>query len=701
MKETILDYLKNHPDQRVSIKDLSLALNLTSSENYKALAKTMNELEEEALIIANSKNKYTLIENTPYEKGILDVKQKGFGFLKIDDGFDQDDIYIPKHKLHGAMNKDYVLVYVEKSKKGLKSEGEVVKVLSRHTTSIIGTVLKRGNRYFLMSDDKSIKDEIIIPNKYLNNAKAHDKVQARIVNYAYKNKIEVEVITVIGNMNQQGVDVLSKILKYNIDPAFPIEVINEASQYDHIPLEDLQDREDYTDHLIITIDGETAKDFDDAVEVYKIDEDTYYLGVHIADVSHYVKESTLLDQEALQRGTSIYLVDRVIPMLPENLSNNLCSLMPNVKRLALSCEMHIDKKGSIKHHRIFNSVIESKARMTYTKVNKILEGDVVLSKDYDFLVPMLKEMHTLSKILLKKRTLEGSIQFETKEPFITLDEKGKAIDVGVIKRKDSEKLIEEFMLIANQVVAAHVNWLDLPFIYRIHEEPKEEKLEKLLAMANALGFDVKAKNEISHKELQKLLQKVENTASEQGINLVMLRSMQKAIYSNQNLGHFGLAFEHYTHFTSPIRRYPDLIVHRLLKAYLNPSDAIYKQLDFLSNQLKMIAQKSSDNERTAVELEREVLDMKKAEYMANFINETFEGTISSVTNFGLYVSLENTVEGLVHISELDDDYYMFDEDVLMLKGKDTKKTYKIGDTVKVKLTGVNIFDGEIDFILSK
>jgi ribonuclease R len=387
-------------------------------------------------------------------------------------------------------------------------------------------------------------------------------------------------------------------------------------------------------------------------------------------------------------------------MLPENLSNNLCSLMPNVKRLALSCEMHIDKKGSIKYHRIFNSIIESKARMTYTKVNKILEGDDALSHTYKDLVPMLKDMHTLSKILLNKRTLEGSIQFETKEPFITLDDKGKAIDVGVLKRKDSEKLIEEFMLIANQVVAAHVSWLELPFIYRIHEEPKEEKLEKLLAMAHALGFDVKAKNEISHKELQKLLQKVENTASEQGINLVMLRSMQKAIYSNQNLGHFGLAFEHYTHFTSPIRRYPDLIVHRLLKAYLNPSHAIYKSLDTLSNNLKMIAQKSSDNERTAVELEREVLDMKKAEYMANFINETFEGTISSVTNFGLYVSLENTVEGLVHISELDDDYYMFDEDVLMLKGKDTKKTYKIGDTVKVKLTGVNIFDGEIDFILT-
>lgn len=701
MKDVILSYLKENKELRASIRDLSQALNLTSSEHYKALAKAINELEEEALIIANNKNKYTLIEYTAYKKGILDVKQKGFGFLKIDDAFDQDDIYIPKHKLHGAMNKDHVLVFVEKSKSGLKSEGEVVKILARHTTSIIGTVIKRGNRYFLMSDDKSIKEEIIIPAKYLNGAKNHDKVQARIVTYAYKNAMEVEVITVIGNMNQQGVDVLSKVLKYNIDPAFSESVLEEANAYNEINLSDLENREDYTDHLIITIDGETAKDFDDAVEVYKIDDDTYYLGVHIADVSHYVKEGSMLDQEALDRGTSIYLVDRVIPMLPEKLSNNLCSLMPNVKRLALSCEMHIDKKGSIKYHRIFNSVIESKARMTYTKVNQILEGDQTLIEAYDELVPMLKDMHTLSKILLKKRTLEGSIQFETKEPFITLDNQGKAIDVGVIKRKDSEKLIEEFMLIANQVVAAHVSWLELPFIYRIHEEPKEEKLEKLLAMAHALGFDVKAKTEITHKELQKLLQKVENTASEQGINLVMLRSMQKAIYSNQNLGHFGLAFEHYTHFTSPIRRYPDLIVHRLLKAYLNPSNAIYSKLEYLSKSLKMIAQKSSENERTAVELEREVLDMKKAEYMANFINETFEGTISSVTAFGLYVSLENTVEGLVHISELDDDYYMFDENVLMLKGKDTKKTYKIGDTVKVKVTGVNIFDGEIDFIIIK
>ncbi|MFH5881780.1 ribonuclease R [Liberiplasma polymorphum] len=696
MKERIIEFLQTHQQERFSIKALSEALELTSSEDYKELAKVMNALEEEARVIPNSKNKYTLIENTNYVRGFLDVKQKGFAFLKVDD-LDVDDIYIPKHKLNGAMNKDHVLAFVEKSKRGLRKEGEVRKVLTRHTISIIGTVIFRGNKAFLMSDDKSIREEIIIPKNKLKDAKNYDKVQAKIINYAFKGILEVEVTQVIGNMNEAGVDILSKIFKHNVDPAFPENVLEEASKFKDIFANELENRDDYTDHMIITIDGETAKDFDDAIEVKKLDDETYYLGVHIADVSHYVQEDSLLDKEAYKRGTSIYLVDRVIPMLPENLSNNLCSLMPNVKRLAMSCEMEIDLKGKIKKHRIFQSIIESKARMTYTKVNSILEGDEALNKEYSFLKDMVTNMHALSKILYDKRTIDGSIHFETDEPFIKLDDKGKAIDVLLRERGESESIIEEFMLIANQVVAQHVYWMHLPFIYRIHEDPKEEKLEKLLAMASALGFDVKAKHEITHKELQKLLQKVENTASEKGMNLMMLRSMQKAIYSEQNLGHFGLAFEHYTHFTSPIRRYPDLIVHRLLRAYFLNKNQTTETIAHYEKRVLDIAKQSSTRERVAIELERDVLDMKKAEYMSRFIGESFEGTISSVTSFGIYVSLPNAIEGLVHITELDDDYYEFDEDVLILTGKKSKRIYRIGDVVNVKVTAVNIFDGEIDF----
>lgn len=696
MKQLIIDFLKQEEGKKYSIKELSEALSLTSGDDYKSLAKTMNTLEDEALIIANNKNKYTLIEYTKYAKGILDVKDKGFAFLSVDDS-DEDDIYIPKGKLSGAMNNDHVLVLVEKSPKGLRKEGEVKRVLSRNYTHLIGTVVKRGKHYNLISDDKSIKQDIVVLEEDLNGAKVFDKVQAKITNYAYKNRMQCAVTQVIGNINDAGVDILSKILKHNINPAFPEEVIEYAKQFQTLDQKEIKNREDYRDRLIITIDGDDAKDFDDAIEVYKKDNGNYYLGVHIADVSHYVQEDSILDKEALNRGTSIYLVDRVIPMLPENLSNNLCSLMPNTDRFTVSCEMEIDPQGNVKSHRVFQSVINSKARMTYNKVNKILEGDQSLKNTYSYLGEMFEDSLKLSKILNKKRTRVGSINFETDEPYIVLDDQGRAKDVKLRDRGQSERIIEEFMLIANQTVAAHVFWMDLPFIYRVHEAPKAEKLEKLLTMANALGFKVKGKNEISHKELQKLLQKVENTTSEKGMNLMMLRSMQKAIYTKENIGHFGLAFEHYTHFTSPIRRYPDLIVHRLLRNYYFKNNQSLEIVHHYDNILDDIAKQSSEKERTAVTLERDILDMKKAEYMSQFIGEQFEGYISGVTGFGIYVSLPNTVEGLVHITELDDDYYEFDENLMFLIGRHKKKMYRLGNQVKVELSSVNIFDGEIDF----
>ncbi len=696
MKETIETFLQKEPKKKYTAEALSDIFSAKDSESFKALIKALNTLTDEAKIILDEKNRYQHIQHTPYFTGVLDVKDKGFAFLKLDDS-DLDDVYIAPNKLRDAMHKDRVLVKVESSKRGIRKEGDVIRVLDRYLTTLIGTVIKRGNRFEIISDEKNIKQRILVRKNGLNGAKEHDKVQVTITRYAHRGIIEVEIIHIIGHMNQAGVDILSKILKHNVDPAFPKAVLDEAKQYQTIDPKDYQGRKDYRDRKIITIDGETAKDFDDAVEVYKIDEDTYYLGVHIADVSHYVKEESQLDKEAYKRGTSIYLVDRVIPMLPENLSNNLCSLMPNVDRLAISCEMHISKNGTIKEHHVFPSVIRSHARMTYTKVNQILSGDKTLQADYETLMPMFFEMAELAKILREKRTQKGSIHFETEEPMIHLDKAGRAIDVSLRERGESEKIIEEFMLIANQVVAEHVSWLSLPFIYRIHEQPKEEKLEKLLTMAQALGFKVKGKHEISHRELQKLLQKVEDTASEKGINLMMLRSMQKAVYSERNIGHFGLAFEHYTHFTSPIRRYPDLIVHRLLREYFFNQNQTEKTLRHYENIMPLIARQTSEKERSAIDLERDVLDMKKAEYMSQFIGEKFEGTISSVTAFGVYVSLSNTIEGLVHISELDDDYYNFNEDLLILVGERKKRVYRIGETVTVEVTGTNIFDGEIDF----
>ncbi len=693
MKEKVLHFLAQEKGKRYSISELYQALDLSDSDQYKDLAKTINALEEEALILPNDKNQYTLIEYTTYIKGTLDVKDKGFAFLMSDD--DEDDIYIPPNKLKDAMNHDYVLALVEKSPKGFKKEGEVKRIIKRYTTHIIGTLIKRRDTYQILSDDKSIKADIIVPDEHLNGAKKHDKVKAEITSYLYEDQIVCKITRVLGHMHASGVDILSKILKHNIDETFPKDALDQASQYKTLDA-DFENRRDLRDRLIFTIDGEDAKDFDDAIEVSKNEDGSYFLGVHIADVSHYVTENTPLDKEAFHRGTSIYLVDRVIPMLPENLSNNLCSLMPEVDRFAMSCEMHISPEGKVKKHEIFQSVIQSKARMTYTKVNKLLKGDKELSKHYDFLMDSLKPMSELARILREKRHQKGSLDFETDEAYIKLNKQGKAIDVKLRERGESERIIEEFMLIANQTVAQHIDWMNLPFIYRVHEEPKAEKLEKLITMAKALGFSVKGKKTITHQALQKLLKKVEDTASEKGINMLALRSMQKAEYSPHNLGHFGLAFSHYTHFTSPIRRYPDLMVHRLLRTYLLEKKLDKETIHHYDDLMMSIAKDTSKKERNAINLERDVLDMKKAEYMADKIGQTFEGQISSVTSFGLYVSLPNTVEGLIHISELDD-YYVFNEDLLTLVGRHKRHVYRIGQKVKVKLESVNVAEGEIDF----
>ncbi|KFZ26711.1 MAG: Ribonuclease R [Candidatus Izimaplasma bacterium HR2] len=696
MREKIIEILDKDATIKSSIETLKTLLGIESSEDFKLLFKTLNELVDQAFIIESKSHEYSLIKNTNFIVGQLDLKERGFGFV-IDRDKNIDDVFIRRDDINGAMNLDLVLVYISKYRRGARAEGEIRKVIERRYSHIIGTLGYRNGMGILFSDDKTIKQEIIIKKGNYNGAYKNDKVKAKIINYNFKGKIECEVSEVIGNMNDAGVDILSKILKYNIDPIFSDIVLEEANKYQSVSKADLEGRTDLRDEMIITIDGDDSKDFDDAVIVKQLENGNYKLGVSIADVSHYVTKDSILDDEAYRRGTSIYLPGRVIPMLPVNLSNNICSLVPGEDRLTITCDMEIDKSGKVVNYEIYPSVINSFRRMTYSKINKIFDGDVDLAEEYVELVGMFYDMRNLAKVLRKKRQTYGSINFETDEAYITLDENGRAVDIKLRDRGISEKLIEEFMLKANQVVAEHVFWLNLPFIYRVHDKPKEEKIERLLRMSAALGFKVKGKKEITNLELQKLLDNVKGSPAEKGINLLMLRSMQKAIYSENNIGHYGLAFTHYTHFTSPIRRYPDLIVHRLLREYLFMDNQSLDVINYYTDEMPDIATSTSKSERQAVLLEREVVDMKKAEYISKYINKEFDGIISSVTGFGIYVTLPNTVEGLVHITELDDDYYVYDENLMMLIGERKKKMYRIGDKVTVRVMKAHISEGDVDF----
>jgi len=696
MKEKILRLLEEETTRRLSLDSLQEILEIRSSKDFKELVKTMNNLSKDCLVIESKSHEYSLTKYTSFVVGHLDLKEKGFGFVMPLDT-QGDDIFIPRDLVNGAMNLDKVLVYVSKNRRGTRPEGEIRRVIERKYTHIIGTLQYRDGMGYLLSDDKTIKQNIIIRKENYNGAVKFDKVRAKIINYAYKGKIECVVSEVIGNINSKGVDIISKILKYDIDPIFSEEVINAASQFTKVNEEDYTGRRDLREEKIITIDGDDSKDFDDAVIVRKLANGNFFLGVSIADVSNYVTKGSILDQEAYKRGTSVYLPGTVVPMLPVNLSNNICSLVPGEDRLTISCDMEIDTKGKIIKYEIYPSVIKSYKRMTYSKINKIFIGDADLNNEYSDLIEMFYDMRDLAKILKKKRDTIGSINFETDEAYIVLDEKGKAKDIILRDRGISEKIIEEFMLKANQVVAEHVYWLNLPFIYRVHDKPTAEKLHRLLKMSSALGYKVKGKTEITNLELQKLLANVKDTPAEKGINLLMLRSMQKAIYSEQNLGHYGLAFEYYTHFTSPIRRYPDLIVHRLLREYFFNNNQSIEVIDYYRQNMPAIALQASTTERKAVLLEREVVDMKKAEYITKYINKVFDGIISSVTGFGLYVTLPNTVEGLVHISELRDDYYVYDENLMILVGERKHRIFRIGDQVKEKVMNTHISDGDIDF----
>ncbi len=694
MRDRILEYFRLTPYRKADVSKLKDDLNIQTSKEFTALIKELNRLVEEAILIEGKNHEYTLIENTNFLTGILHLKRRGYGFV-LPDHPNLEDVYIPSNALREAMNLDHVLVRVIKKGNRFRSEGEIVRILKHNRTHLVGTVVLGKKNITLLVDDTTIKQEVFIAKNNLLGARDGDKVYASILNYAKKGRIECAVDRILGHQNDSGVDVLAKLFEYDIDPFFPEEVLAQAKEI-KLSIDD-ENRKDLRNLPFVTIDGIDAKDFDDAVYVTREKQNNYRLYVSIADVSHYVTEGSLLDEEAFRRGTSIYLADRVVPMLPEVLSNDLCSLKPMEDRLCITCEMLIKQDGSLKQYDLYPSIIKSSARLTYHNVNLLYEGeDLIQNKD---ITKMLFDLRNLASLLKKRRQSMGSLDFVTQEAKFILNEDGKVKDIQLREHGIAESVIEECMLQANKVVAEHFHWMEVPFIYRVHDLPDEAKLRKLVDLSAAFGYKVKGTHEVSRHELKQLLKRVKNTPHEQVINMLVLRSMQKAIYSHINIGHYGLAFPYYTHFTSPIRRYPDLIVHRLIRQYIFKSDLSEKTLSHVKQLIEGIASYSSKTERNAVNLERDVAAMKMAEYMSSHIGEEFEGYISSITSFGIYVSLPNTIEGLVHISNLQDDYYHYDEHFMMLVGDRTRKTYRIGNKVIVKVISVNILDGEIDFQL--
>ncbi|RKD28039.1 ribonuclease R [Caminicella sporogenes] len=661
----------------------------------------LDDMEKEGLIIKTKKKRYAVPERINLAVGRLQCTQKGFGFV-IPDNMDIDDIFIPASDINGAMHNDRVICrLIRRGGNGKRPEGEIIRILERANKKIVGTFESSRNFGFVVPDDKRINFDIYVPKNEFNGAEDNYKVVVQITRWPEpRRNPEGKVIEVLGHKDDVGTDIVSIIRKYNLPEEFPKKVLKEAESIpDTVSEEEIAKRRDLRGMNIVTIDGADAKDLDDAVSIEKLDNGNYRLGVHIADVTHYVKEGSHLDKEALKRGTSVYLVDRVIPMLPKKLSNGICSLNPKVDRLTLSVFMEIDKKGNVVDHEICESVIKTKERMTYTDVSDILEkNDSKLIKKYDYLVEDFKLMQELAMILKKKKEMRGSIDFDFPEAKIILDENGKPIEIKKAERRIANRIIEEFMIVCNETVAEHMYWLKLPFVYRVHEEPDMEKIENFNKFIHNFGYHLKGiSTEIHPKTLQELFNKVKGTKEEHIISTIMLRSLKQARYSPENLGHFGLASNYYCHFTSPIRRYPDLQIHRIIKEMLK-NKLNQNRIARLKNIVANAADRSSERERLAVEAERETDDLKKAEYMSYRIGEEYYGIISGVVSFGIFVELENTVEGLVRISSLVDDYYIFDEENYLFRGERTNKVFRIGDEVKVKVVNVNIDQREIDFI---
>ena len=699
MREEIIELLGKEK-RALSATEICDKLNLNTAGELKKLLDDLRILEESYTVYRSNKDKYMLFENSHLLKGRLSVNKKGFGFVIVD-GRDED-IYIDAKNMNGALNNDLVVVEELKGQNGKKTEGRVVKVLKKENNLIVGEYkIIDGNPHFI-PDDKKLRMEIILDNKDLDDLVDGHKIQVSIVKEMGKYKYLGEVVKIIGHKNDPGVDILSIIYDHGINDVFTDEVMEEVNELPSEVLDsDRKGRKDLTDMTIFTIDGDDTKDIDDAISISKKGEN-YILGVHIADVSYYVKEGTALYKEAYSRGTSVYLVDRVVPMLPHKLSNGICSLNPNVDRLAISCIMEITPNGKIVSHDIFESVIRSRIQMTYKKVNKIL-NDEETPEGYEPFKDDLKLMWELAKILRKEKLARGYLDFDVDEPKILVDENCKPYDVVLRERGKGENMIEDFMIAANETVAEHVFYMGLPFVYRVHEVPDNEKVEEFLNSISMLGYHVVGdRNFVYPKSMKKILDQLRDKEGFEILSTLLLRCMKKAVYKPENLGHYGLASKCYTHFTSPIRRFPDTTVHNLLRKYIfnEPNDKeLNRLIEYWEEKLPALCDHASEKERDSIDCERDVESMKMAEYMESHIGEEYDGTISSVMNFGLFVQLDNMIEGLVHISEIKGDYYTFDETTHTLRGEKKGKMYKLGQKVRVVVTNASKENSTIDFNL--
>ncbi len=692
MKQDILNRLRQ-ARKKMDAAILGKKLNLKSNDDYKRLHDTIETLIEDKVVFRDRNGYLYAREHPDVKVGTLDLKSQGYGFLMTED--EHADIYIHRSNTLNALDGDTCAALITERRRGDRYEGELITILERNYDTVIGEYFQGA--IFI----KNQPDDVVfyVPPKKRSGLTDHTLVKARVVKYGKNKRLECEILEVLGHMDDPGIEIIEVVKRHNLDIDFPEDV---KKSLDDIPKvvkkDETEERTDLRDKFIFTIDGADTKDIDDAISIEKTDDGRFLLGVHIADVSHYVTEDSELDKEAYERGTSVYLADRVIPMLPRKLSNGICSLNPQVDRLAISCLMKIDEKGTVHEYDIFPSVIRSYAQMTYDICNDVLGGDEKALEEYKEFKQPLEMMHELSKILHGIRTKIGSINFETIEPKIVFDDSGNVTDLKIKDRGESEKIIEEFMLVANQVIATHFSHKKFPFIYRVHEKPDEERIERLYQFLKHLGVVDDVKEEVSPKTLQRLLDKVEGTTYEKVINTLMIRSMAKARYAPENLGHYGLAFRNYTHFTSPIRRYPDLLVHRMIRSYLFNKRTDMKIRNHYKERLPDYAKQASQTERTAMVCEREVMDMKKAEYMEDHVGETFTGVIASVLKFGMFVELPNTVEGLVHISTFPE-AMEYDEKNLTLLGIASRKEYTVGDEVRVKCVKANKLKGRIDFEL--
>lgn len=699
-KAMLLQLFEDPAYAPMKLKELAMLFDIPK-EQREDLKEVLDTLLTEGKIGISQKGKYGKPDLGSIA-GVFFGHPKGFGFVAVE-GLDQD-IFIPEDKTGGALHGDTVLVSAEtKPGNGKRAEGHVVKVLEHANEQIIGYYQKNKSFGFVIPDNQKISKDVFIPQGKDMGAMTGHKVVVKVTDYGGPERKPEGVITeILGHVNDPGTDILSIVRAYGLPEEFPDSVMKQVTAVpDEITGKDMQGRLDLRDLQTVTIDGEDAKDLDDAITISKKG-GVYTLGVHIADVTNYVTENSPLDEEALRRGTSVYLVDRVIPMLPHKLSNGICSLNQGEDRLALSCIMDIDEVGSVIGHRIAETVINVDRRMTYTAVNAIItDRDESVRKEYEAFVPMFEQMKELADILREKRKKRGSIDFDFPETKVILDERGKPLEIKPYDRNSATKIIEDFMLMANETVAEDYFWQEIPFLYRTHDNPDPERMKSLATLINNFGYSIRFHNgEVYPKEVQKLLANAEDTPEEALISRLALRSMKQAKYTVANTGHFGLAAKYYTHFTSPIRRYPDLQIHRIIKENLR-SGLSDKRISHYDKILQQVSVQSSAMERRADEAERETIKLKKCEYMSRHIGEEFDGVISGVTNWGLYVELPNTVEGLIHVNQLQDDYYHFDEEHYELVGEMTRKTYKLGQPIRVMVAGTDKLLRTIDFIPAK